>query len=382
MREDREAAALRRLFARYYSSRPVPPPPRFPRREFAFTLFGGQGMVRHLAFGSASELSSFLAERVPRNAYYSTAYYERPAAPEMGNKGWMGADLVFDLDADHMGRSGSWEELLMEVRRETVRLVHEFLLGELGIPKDSLRVVFSGGRGFHVHVHEREYLRLGPDERREIVLYVKGKELDPKRILRGRLPSPGETGWRGRLARALLRLLEGEKPEGVNGRRWRALRRWLEGEAEAVLPDGSRIRGKRGEVLRELVMRAGSPEMLRGREYVLQMAAEMAASEYGILAADEPVTTDIHRLIRLPYSLHGKSGFQVRPVPLGELEEFDPLSDAIVDVFRRGEFEIVGLRRFSIRLGEEEWGVEEGERLKVPAYVFVFMCGYGAARLA
>ncbi len=382
MEGDREAAVLRRLFARYYSSRPVPPPPRFTRREFAFTLFGSQGMVRHLAFGRASEFSKFLAEKVPRNAYYSTAYYERPAAPEMGNKGWMGADLVFDLDADHMGKRGAWEDLLMEVRRETVRLVHEFLIGELGIPKSSLRVVFSGGRGFHVHVTDREYLRLGPDERREIVLYVKGKEMDPRRLLRGRLPTPGEGGWRGRLARVLLKILEGWRPEGVDGRRWRAVERWLDGEAEAVLPDGARLRGRRRGILREMLLRGGPLGILEDREYLLRVAAEAAAEEFGILAADEPVTTDIHRLIRLPHSLHGKSGFMVKPVPLGELEEFDPLSDAVVDVFRRGEYEIVGLRKFSIRLGEEVWGVDEGERLRVPTYVFVFLTGYGLARLA
>ena len=46
--------------------------------------------------------------------------------------------------------------------------------------------------------------------------------------------------------------------------------------------------------------------------------------------ADEPVTTDIKRLIRLPTSLHGGSGFRVTPLSTGDLAGFDPLIDAVV----------------------------------------------------
>lgn len=51
---------------------------------------------------------------------------------------------------------------------------------------------------------------------------------------------------------------------------------------------------------------------------------------------DEPVTTDVHRLIRFPMSLHGKSGLMVLPVPLDGLEEFDPLVSAVPERFRMG----------------------------------------------
>ncbi|WP_171823402.1 hypothetical protein [Thermogymnomonas acidicola] len=51
---------------------------------------------------------------------------------------------------------------------------------------------------------------------------------------------------------------------------------------------------------------------------------------------DEPVTTDVHRLIRFPMSLHGKSGLMVLPVPLDGLEEFDPLVSAVPERFRDG----------------------------------------------
>ena len=44
---------------------------------------------------------------------------------------------------------------------------------------------------------------------------------------------------------------------------------------------------------------------------------------------DEPVTGDVHRLIRLPGSLHGGSGLRVTTMTSKELEDFDPMTKAI-----------------------------------------------------
>ncbi len=44
---------------------------------------------------------------------------------------------------------------------------------------------------------------------------------------------------------------------------------------------------------------------------------------------DEPVTGDIHRLIRLPGSLHGGSGLRVTTMNSKKLEKFDPMKDAL-----------------------------------------------------
>jgi hypothetical protein len=42
---------------------------------------------------------------------------------------------------------------------------------------------------------------------------------------------------------------------------------------------------------------------------------------------DMPVTIDIHRLIRYPGSLHGKTGFKVQEINMNELDEFNPLDE-------------------------------------------------------
>ncbi len=45
---------------------------------------------------------------------------------------------------------------------------------------------------------------------------------------------------------------------------------------------------------------------------------------------DAPVTTDIHRLIRLPGSLHGGTGFRAVPLSRDSLDDFDPFRDALL----------------------------------------------------
>ena len=54
----------------------------------------------------------------------------------------------------------------------------------------------------------------------------------------------------------------------------------------------------------------------------------IALSEAAIFP-DEPVTGDVHRLIRLPGSLHGGSGLRVTTMTSKELEDFDPMTKAI-----------------------------------------------------
>ena len=296
------------------------------RREFAFTYFGGGGMQRHLAFASLRELLSHMARNVPRHAYYSSAYYRDPSARDMEDKGWLGADLVFDIDVDHVetpckelhdrwrcrscGASG-WgaaeacpkcgsENLEREVwvcetcinvaRDEALKLV-DFLESDFGLSPDEMFVTFSGHRGFHVHVESDAVRELSQDGRREIADYVRGLGLDLKFMLvkargrRYRLRHGGAApGWYGRLARWALLEAGSDDPE-LGLKAWRALLdKCVRGEAAAI---------------------------------------------------DERVTIDVRRLIRLPNSLHGKTGLRVVPLKVHELESVDVLERA--KVFTRGE---------------------------------------------
>ena len=125
---------LKEEFRNYYSKNKPVLPDRFARREFAFVFFGGKGMMRHTGFEKRINFTDFLKERAPSDVYYSSAYYKTPGAPTMQEKTWMGAELIFDLDSDHLpnAKELNYEKQLELVKKEFYKLVNDFLLNDFG----------------------------------------------------------------------------------------------------------------------------------------------------------------------------------------------------------------------------------------------------------
>jgi DNA primase small subunit len=315
-------------------------------------------MRRHATLRTTEEFLRFLRHETPRHVYYSSAYYRRPAEPTMSAKEWLGADLIFDLDSDHLRGAGGLDYAgqLELVKTRLVALVDDFLFGDFGIDPASTSFVFSGGRGYHVHVQDDRFQPLTSPERRELVDYVLGTGFDPMQVIEGKrldahtgrasssmfdeteaapggrvpkgrtLAPPDAPGWPGRTTRALFELL----------------RRWEErGSAVAVeemvgygiVPAKARRyarllidQGGAAKIRSTLsldVFRSGLPADFL--EAVVPRAAVEVQGE-----TDAPVTTDIHRLIRLPNSLHGGTGFRVVPLSREEIASFDPFRDALL----------------------------------------------------
>ena len=59
-------------------------------------------MRRHVKFNSINDVKTYLQQNTPAHCYHSVAYYEDPGKMSMVEKEWKGADLIFDLDADHL----------------------------------------------------------------------------------------------------------------------------------------------------------------------------------------------------------------------------------------------------------------------------------------
>jgi DNA primase small subunit len=353
-----------RQFQAYYRTTPVAPPARFTRREFAAFPFSVQTLMRrHAAFRTVEELRGFLETEAPRHVYYSSAYYRSPSDATMAAKEWLGADLIFDLDADHLRQAEgkSYAEQLELARIRFRDLVDDFLFGDFGFDPSDVSLVFSGGRGFHAHVHADAVLSLSAAERRELVEYILGVGVDPHegiqevregsrgpalamspggelagseadRPLGGRqrpfqrLAPPDAPGWAGRITRAFFRILTRWEAGGVE----LAYREMCQaGASDGVAREWADrlVREGKGRRIREaltLDVATGDfpPELLA---QILDQARIEVQGE-----TDAPVTTDIHRLIRLPGSLHGGTGFRVLPIVRDDLDRFDPFRDAPV----------------------------------------------------
>lgn len=408
MASDASARFIMNMFSKHYREAPLTMPDRFAKREFGFMFFDRDFVMRHLAFPSRASLKRYLVEQVPSHAYYSCAYYEKPDAPTMAEKKWLGADLIFDLDADHVegAKSLPYEKMLERVKEEVKRLIDEFLLGDLGFGEEDLKIVFSGGRGYHIHINNQRVLKLSSYERREIVDYVTGTGLDIDWIFpetsfetgrfldrvdvsqkRG-MPSLQDGGWRARIRRGIDNLLK--DLDGKDADSGLASLRQIVKEAsieigkktlEGVYQD--LYAGKPGQRGVDRIRDENTFEVFSEKRHADAFLSIVDVMIKGRMKGetDEPVTSDIKRLIRLPSSLHGKTGFEVVPMSRERLNVFDPFNDAVPEAFGDSEVRVTCDKPSAVRLRGNDYSLKEGENL-VPEYTAVYLICRRLAKVA
>ncbi|HJK82314.1 MAG TPA: DNA primase catalytic subunit PriS, partial [Methanocorpusculum sp.] len=370
---------LRQRFSAYYNGEvqgagAVYIPEALTEREWGFIFFSSgsktAGMRRHLSFSSPEDVHTYLKTMIPAHVYYSTAYYARPGAGQMSDKGWLGADLIFDLDADHIVR-GPYDVMLARVKEELFKLI-DMLTSELGFFERDLRINFSGGRGYHIHIPTLAVRSWDSTERRELVNYVSGTGLSAESMLTG--PARNK-GWQKRYRAALLAELDriaalesdaqAEYLTGFKGISDKFATGFLK-NLDATRTTAATIPEK---LLENKVIRAiTNPENKPFQDQILAMAAQ----------ADEPVTTDIKRLIRHPGSLHGGSGMRVTPLEVDRLDAFDPLLDAVVF----GERQVTVECSFPLTMPilGNSYSLSKGLNT-VPEALAVFLCCRGIAEI-
>jgi len=351
---------LKQRFTEYYRKQKLPAPSSLEQREWGFIFLDASDEVRmrrHMAFADREELAAYVRNMVPAHVYYSTAYYQTPSAPTMNEKHWAGADLIFDLDADQIVR-GPYATMLVRVREETEKLVG-MLIDELGFSRNHIRIAFSGGRGYHIHITDIAVRGWGSPERREVVDYVCGIGLDPAVML---APGP-RAGWRRRYAetlRAHLMRLKALPPTEAKS--------YLAGVPGVSKSAASEFLAGLGALLEK------DPQDLFENRVVRAIAAapdfEERLRDAGA-RADEPVTTDIKRLIRAPGSLHGGSGMRVVPLEIRDLADFDPLVDAVV--FGDRDVRVEMKANFTTSLLGNTYTLKAGTAT-VPEALAVFLC--------
>lgn len=372
-------------FGDYYRGQTIDPPPAPHEREWGhipWTAGSGTTMIRHQSHLDLGDLDTFLRETAPRHVYFSAARYDDPGADTMSRKGWREADLVFDLDADHLPgvdpETTSYAAMLAACKEALFRLL-EFLEVDFGV--EELEIVFSGSRGYHVHVRDPAFRPLESDARREIVEYVTGADLDPEQLIRT-VSADGTTrrvlandgGWGRRTHERLVafadELRSMDEPAAID--RLTSFEGIGEGRASTIL--GAIDRNP--TAIREGNLEAGGPGIRLLAEAIAAAVADEQAAPI-----DEPVTTDVHRLIRLPGSLHGGSGLAVTPIERSALESFDPLVDAVPDRFADREIAIEADAERTVELLGDRTKVPAG-RTFVPEPVGIFLMARGEARKA
>ncbi|QLG62624.1 DNA primase small subunit PriS [Halorarum salinum] len=374
-------------FGDYYRSVDVSPPPDADRREWGhipFTSGDGTTMVRHQSLLDLGEIGEFLARESPRHAYFSAARYDDPGNREMSEKGWRSADLVFDIDADHLPavdpEADPYPEMLAAAKEALVKLL-DLLERDFGFADEDMTVVFSGGRGYHVHVRDPTVVGLDSTARREVVDYVRAVDLNLDGLVERRPNERGtlqktlraEGGWGGRVHDRLVAYAED-------------LRAMEEEAALAKLRELNGVGEKTARTIHGVLRRnpegvkAGNVELGPGASTLVRaLAREVIAEETSPI--DEPVTTDVRRLIRLPRSIHGGSGLVVTPLDRDAVDGFDPLRDAIPERFTGRDILVKVTEPGPVPVGGDRTKVDAGVQ-SVSEYVGVFLMARGRAEKA
>ena len=263
----------------------------------------------------------------------------------MADKDWLGADLIFDLDGDHLPgvTDKDFPAMIDVIQEQAWSLWNDFLEPDFGFKQEYLQVTFSGHRGFHLHYRDPKYFHLDSESRRELVSHIRGEGVEVSDLL-NRSAMPNASGWAKRVAKGVTSVVD-DLDRIYNGDN-KLLNTITAGLQEMMDREGVKgLRGKSSiEKLSELMQSDNRrSRVLSGRLAVLNNYAVLfqnliKADSSVVLGnageTDEVVTIDTRRQIRWPGSLHGKSGLRVTEFPLSRLDPdgtnpFDCLSEGI-----------------------------------------------------
>lgn len=352
---------LRRVYRDHYFKHHdlVQIPSQIQAREFGYIPFAG-GMIRHLSFKNPGELVAELVKQAPSSVYCSNAIYENPTL-QMDEKGWLGAELIFDIDADSIptpckARHNWWfcnscnsggmgtkpakcpkcrSPALNQVQwscgeclsatKEHVKRLTNFLTEDFGVGEHEIRLFFSGNRGYHVHVQDKRFDKADPQMRIELANYIRGNNLD--------------------LDIRMSPRSKGTDDNGILG--WRRRSKFF------------------------LVSKASNFSKRQTQKLTDEIVAANAAF------IDEAVTTDIHRVFRMPGTLHGNSG--LLKIQVNKIDDFDPQRDPVILSAEKVKVHIDFAPNFS--LNGINFGPYNSSTVQIPIYAAVFLVARGLGQV-
>ena len=400
-------AVFAHRFEQHYRTFTPWTPPRLRTREWMLLPFGGGKPRRHLGFTDSNSIKRYLVERTPHSVFYSTAYWKDPTIFKMKEKGWLGADLIFDLDGDHLPGvvDTDFIGMLEKIREQAWRLWNDFLEPEFGFDEKFLQLTFSGHRGFHLHYRDPNLAHLDSEARRELVSHIRGDGVDVTSLL-PRSADTDASGWARRLRTGLSETLS--RLDTVREGEGKEVKMIIETYVDS-LKRSARIRGlkrsrgkKAVEDIAELIahptrrakLEGGNLNALGGRgsdsNYYRDAFIDILQNDSAVVLGsagetDEVVTVDCHRVIRYPTSLHGKCGLRVTEFPLSRLDPdggnpFDPLSEAVA-LPQDGKMKIeISAEDINTRIGQFHAEGAAGDVMEMPeaAAAFVVLKGWGS----
>lgn len=367
-----------KLISEYYASAEDFYPGHISQREFGIGDFEAKIRFRHLSFLNNFDLKNYLVKNSSPFVSCSTAFYKHPTFRPMENKEWLGSELVFDLDATDMklgcqlkhGTSFVCDNCLNKVKQETLKLIEEFLIPDFGFSKTEIETNFSGNRGYHVHIKNEDVLSLNGDARKEISAYISGTGINFEDFFKmeefrrdsGRIgkkligPRTTDGGWRGKIARNFIKELE-KGPQSIE----------LLGVEKRM---ANNLYKKKSLI--EMGINSGNWDIVyikNKEEFWKNVLETQAISQSDKI--DKNVTNDPSHMIRLPNTIHGDTGLISKKLSISDLENFNPMSDAIA--FKKGKISVIADLPMALHMNGEVFGPYKKEKVELPLYVGIYL---------
>jgi DNA primase small subunit len=225
--------------------------------------------------------------------------------------------------------------------KQELKKLLEFLTKDFGIERPSITSYFSGNNGFHVHVSDEQFTQLDSSARADLAGYILGAGLLPESV-------GVRKGSGGKFDTVKF-------PRGGIGYGWRNKM-----AAKLRIDSTGIIR------MQNLVAQSGG---YSGFKLEMEKNAKAMGSRI-----DSQVTTDVHRIFRMPGTLNSKSGLaKTRCADIGAFDPFKDscvLGDAAVDIALKCPVKI-RLKGKSFNLSKES--------AQLPAFAAVYLICKGLA---
>ncbi|MFI5405498.1 MAG: DNA primase small subunit domain-containing protein [Nitrososphaerales archaeon] len=340
--------------------------------EFGFKLFDGK-IHRHLAFKDKKELYAYIIKFSPSDIFYSSSRYQNPKA-EIDQKGWIGSDLIFDIDGKdlHLECAQSHNLVLCKdcsfiskgiiskcegcnsTRLQIIdipctRCIHslnvevkkliEILHDDFGIDKESIFIYFSGNNGYHIHIVDKNFYGVSAKKRNAFAQYLMGKgylieNLGIRKNTEGVLfPVHNKVlynqGWRKRIFDSMHLPIQNHRIDDKFIKKYN----------------------------RMLVANSNNIQDIIGT-HIVDLSAKI----------DPNVTMDIHRIFRLAGSINSKSG--LIKAFCKDLDSFNPFVDACF--IGDSNVEIESKLNIKISLKGKQFSIKTGKNT-LPEYVAAYV---------
>ncbi len=306
-------------------------PSTFSNREFGFELLNGK-FTRNLSFKDPEDLRTFLIENTPLGVYIGAVFEPSPSWENpIHTLTWKGREFIIDIDLDvydsvrNCSCKGTKNmcHSCWKLIPTAIKFIDETLNVDFGFEK---RVwFFSGRRGVHCWIFDDDAFTLTDEQRASIVEYlsiIRGETEDARIQERGDLPEP----LKQRIYRVIIAsyLLEASEEEllmvGFSKEHVKSIIDERTTDMSPYLLLKLPTRGKRQNI-----------KILKVYENILRVRFPRL---------DTKVSIDVNRLLRMPYSIHGKTGRIVKPIPVENVDTFDPFDEpSIFNTKKRNLFQ-------------------------------------------